>query len=153
MRTPHLKISIVLFLIGIFLNGCTTTSEKHIQGQLQELSFTGVKFVDGKFKAQPGFHFEIDKNTGRTLLMRQDGGDPVAAMSCAPCVLPPGSAGGGFCDKATIVDPDNDDAVIEAWCTGGCSAGGGCTGVLDSIDGNLSLKVNFVSDSSGGKCR
>ena len=125
MRTPHLKISIVLLLIGIFLNGCTTTSEKHIQGQLQELSFTGVKFVNGKFKAQPGFHFELDKNTGRTLLMRQNGGDPVAAMSCAPCVLTPGTSGGGFCDPAYIFDTDTDE-ITSAWCeSDGCTAGGG----------------------------
>ena len=151
MRTPNLKISIVLFLIGIFLNGCTTTSEKHIQGQLQELSFTGVKFVDGKFKAQQGYHFEIEKNTGRTLLMRQDG-VPVVTLACGPCVLPPDTGGGGFCDEAFIFDTDTDE-IIEAWCEGDCTAGGGCGGTLDSIDGNLSLRVNFVGDGSGGKCR
>lgn len=141
MGTLHLKISIVLFLTGIFLTGCTTTSEKHIQGQLQELAIPGVRFVDGKFSAQPGFHFEIDKNTGRTLLIRQSDGDPVAQIKPCDCVLLE-----GICDQGLTTDPDNDDQVTDVWCEN-C---GVCTGGLDSIDGNLSLTVNFVG---GGKCQ
>ena len=140
MRTQNIKISILLFLIGIFLNGCTTNSEKHIQGQIQELSIPGLKFVDGKFRANPGFFFEIDKDTGRTVLKQRGRGDPVALIDPCDCILL-----GQVCDQGLTTDPDSGD-VVDVWCTN-C---GVCLGGASSTDGNFSVKVNFVS---GRKCK
>jgi len=132
-----------LLMMAVFLNGCATGPGPASQGQIQDLTIPGVRFVDGKFRAQKGFHFVVDKTTRRTLLMRRGSTEPVAQIKPCSCVLLE-----GVCNQGLTTDPDNDDQITDVWCEG-C---GICLGGLDAIDGSLSLSVNFVNGGQRSRC-